>query len=108
MPAILVMLMAIILVSCAQNPVAQRSEQQVPQKTIAVVLEEVSSSLLSISGVVGAGEGVCGNKACIRVYVLQESPELLRLIPETIDGYPVVIEQTGQIHTLPERGEQAP
>jgi len=37
-----------------------------------------------------------------QVYVIKESPELTLQIPKVIDGYPVVIEETGEINVLPE------
>jgi len=101
-------------VQCVQNPVETRGEKFVPKNSISRALEKVSSDLIEIPGVVGTGEGICYNKPCVRVYVIQESPELSRRIHETIkrnlgtaNGLPVVIEQTGQIHTLPEGGENA-
>ncbi len=77
-----------------------------PQKTIEDALKESNRKLLSLPGVVGTAQGLCDSKPCIRVYVLQRSPELARQIPDSIDGYPVVVEETGAIHTLPENRDK--
>ena len=67
-----------------------------PEKSIGQVLSEHTDSLLSLPGVVGAGQGVCEEKPCIRVFVASSTPELLRQIPSTIDGYAVDVQETGE------------
>jgi hypothetical protein len=72
------------------------------RKTIEEVLKENNSKLLSVPGVVGTAESLCESNPCIKVYVIQISDEFIRQIPQIIDGYPVVVEEIGKIHTLPE------
>jgi hypothetical protein len=92
--------------SCSANKVGSREKNPMPQKTIKDALKEGNRKLLSVPGVVGTAQGICDSKPCIKIYVLQRSPELVRQIPDTIDGYPVVVEETGAIHTLPENREK--
>ncbi len=68
-----------------------------PEKAIATVLQEHTPRLLKLPGVVGTAQGVCEGKPCIKVYVLQRTPELLEHIPSRLDEYPVEVEETGQI-----------
>jgi len=57
-------------------------------------------SLLSIPGVVGAGIAKLDQKPCIMVMVQASTPEIERLVPKELDGYPVVIEITGDFKAL--------
>jgi hypothetical protein len=96
-----ILMIAITLAVSAGNEVGRLGENLVPRKTIETVLNENNSRLLSIPGVIGTAESVCNGAACVKVYVIKESPELTRPIPKVIDGYPVVIEETGEVHALP-------
>jgi hypothetical protein len=97
---------AVSLPAYAQVEASRRGGNPVPQKSVQMVLEENNHALLSLPGVVGTAEGLTDNKPCVVVYVTAESQELIRQIPKEIDGYPVIIEETGQIHTLPEHRER--
>ena len=71
-----------------------------PKKTIAAVLKERTPNLMTLSGVVGTAEGRCDGKPCIKVYVKEKTPDILNQIPSEIEGYPVTIEETGEIRPL--------
>jgi len=72
-------------------------------KAIDEVLKEHGNTLMSIPGVVGTGQGLWEGKPCIKVFVIQKTPELDRAIPPILDGYPVRIEETGPIKALPRK-----
>ena len=74
-----------------------------PSKPIEKVLEEHTNELMSIEGVVGTAEGLCNSKPCIKVYVIKKTPQLTQRIPTKLEGYPVVIEETGEFRALPEK-----
>jgi len=99
--ATVIIIIAISFMACVENNVDSRRESKMPKKTLEEVLKESNNKLLSIPGVVGTAQGLCDRKTCIKVYVIKKSPELARQIPFSIDGYAVVIEETGDIHTLP-------
>ena len=103
---LIIMIMAIPFLSCAEDNVDSRGTYRMPQKKIEDALKENNSRLLSLPGVIGTAQGLCDSKPCIRVYVIQSSPELARQIPASIDGYPVVVEETGEIRTLPEKQDK--
>ena len=75
-----------------------------PEKAIEKVLKEQTKKLVSMPGVVGTGQGLCDGRPCIKVYVIKETPELDQKIPRTLEGYPVVIEETGEIRVFPKSG----
>ena len=70
-------------------------------KSIKEVLKEHAKALISIPGVVGAGEGLCEGEPCIKVFVIKKTPEIEKTLPSTLEGYPVRIEETGEIKALP-------
>lgn len=72
-------------------------------KAIDEVLREHVKALMSIPGVVGAGQGLCEGKPCIKVYVIEKTPEMEQKIPDILDGYPVMVEETGPIKALPKK-----
>lgn len=70
-------------------------------KTIKEVLREHTGELMSLPGVVGTAQGLCANKPCIKVFVIRNTPEVEKNIPDTIEGYPVSVEVTGEFRRLP-------
>ena len=69
-------------------------------KTIQAVLQEHTDSLMSLPGVVGTAIGQCEGKPCIKVLVVKNTPDLLREIPSTLEGFPVTVQETGVIRAL--------
>ena len=78
-------------------------EKNMPTKTIEEVLDEYTDEWMSIPGVVGTAQGLDDGKPCIKVYVIEKTPEIDRTIPKVLHGHPVVVEQTGEIRALPKK-----
>ena len=84
-------------------PIGQGNQQEsMAQKDINAVLRDHDKELLSIPGVVGVYVGLLpdGKTPCLKVMVVKESEDLKRRIPKTIEGYLVLIEESGVIHPL--------
>ena len=65
------------------------------------VKEDHANELMSIPGVVGVYVGALDDGSpCIGVMVAGKTPELERRIPQTLEGYPVRLEETGEIKPL--------
>lgn len=60
------------------------------------VLERFSQEWLAVPGVVGTGMGTRGEEPCLKVFVVERTPEVEARIPRTAGGYPVKVEITGQ------------
>jgi hypothetical protein len=87
--------------ACGREGAAEvREESPLPEKTIEQVLSEDTYSLMSLTGVVGTGQGECSGKPCIKVFVVRKSAGLLQQIPTAIGGYAVEIQETGEIKAL--------
>jgi hypothetical protein len=59
------------------------------------------SELLEIEGVIGVAIGKCEEEECIKVFVIEKTPELDRSIPKQLGGYKVDIEAIGTIEIQP-------
>ena len=92
-----VLVLAAAITACAASP---KGEDMVSGKTIEEVLRAHTRELMSLPGVVGTAQGLCAELPCIKVYVVEKT-DLKQRIPDTIDGYPVDIEETGAIRPLP-------
>lgn len=72
------------------------------RRDINAVLRDHDDSLMAIEGVVGVAVGLLedGKTTCLKVLVVRETPALVRRIPSSLEGYPVVVEETGVIRPL--------
>ena len=73
-----------------------------PRRDINDVLRAHDKELMAIPGVVGVYVGVLqdGKSGCLKVMLAQKSAEAERAIPKSLDGYPVIVEVTGQVRPL--------
>ncbi len=87
--------------ACGQQGAKDEQEHRpMQQKKIETVLKEHTDSLMALPGVVGTAQGECAGKPCIKVFVTKKTPELLKQIPSVIEGYPVAVQETGEIRAL--------
>ena len=72
------------------------------KKDINVVLREHEKELLAIPSVVGVYVGLLPDDKtlCLKVMVTQKTEELKKMIPKSIDGHQVLIEESGTIRPL--------
>jgi len=93
----------VLSITTCTNQIADDREgkNEMPSKTIQQVLKEHTNALMSIPGVVGTAQGLCDGQPCIKVLVIKKTSEIEEKIPETLEGYPVEIESTGEIKALP-------
>lgn len=64
-------------------------------KTIEQTLAMHTPGWMSIPGVVGTAIGEYAGKPCLRVMVVKATPQIREAIPARIDGFPVVVVETG-------------
>jgi hypothetical protein len=65
------------------------------------VKERNEAKLMSIDDVVGVAIGEKDKKPCLIVYVAKASPKLTNAIPKEIEGFEVLIEESGEFVALP-------
>jgi hypothetical protein len=71
-------------------------------RDINAVLRDHDDELLAIPGVVGVYVGLLADAktSCLKVMVDRKTSELKGRIPRTLEGYTVVVEETGLIRPL--------
>jgi len=85
--------------SCGQ---ARKTEQgeRVASKSIEQVLKENTDGWMTIPGIEGTAIGLFRGKPCIKIFTSSKSEKIRAQIPSTVEGYPVIIEETGQFRAL--------
>ena len=98
---IYLLVVAIVLVLACSQSMAQNSSAS-PKRDINAVLAAHDKELLAIPDVVGVYVGVLedGRTACLKVMLARKNPETERKIPHLLEGYPVIVEVTGEIRPL--------
>lgn len=101
---------ALLLLSAACNVAGQRpvektaQKESMPRKDINEVLNEHDEELMAMPGVVGVYVGLMPDDKtlCLKVMVVEQTEDLKKKIPQTLEGYSVLIEESGVIRPLPE------
>ena len=70
------------------------------KKSIEQILKDKTDKWMAVPGVVGVAIGESKGKPCIRVFTSARPQQLRAKIPPTIEGYPVIIEESGPIRAL--------
>jgi len=55
---------------------------------------------MEIEGFVGIEQGLYSKQPCIKVFVSNKTSDLQQKIPDSLDGYRVIIEETGSFKPL--------
>lgn len=83
------------------NSYEQNNLNKEKMKPIIEVINTYSAEIMNIPGVVGLYEGILEDGSpCITVMVKKITPNLNEQIPDNLDGYSVLIEETGVIKPL--------
>ena len=80
-----------------------RIQKSMPRRDINDVLRDHDEELMEIPGVVGVAIGLLPDEEtlCLKVMVIEETEDLKKRIPKTLEGHPVVVEESGVIRPLP-------
>lgn len=89
-------------ITCKEKAKEDRKDQPQMQQDINKVMEAHTAELMALPGVAGVYIGVLddGKTPCIKVMVVEKTTDLEDKIPASLDGYPVVIDETGVIRPL--------
>ena len=71
-----------------------------PKRTIQQIQETHTDQWMAIPGVEGTAIGLFKGKPCIKVFASVKLGSLRAKIPSSIEGYPIVIEETGTFRPL--------
>jgi hypothetical protein len=101
LPAGSFVLAALLVVLVCGQAMAQ-SHSSPPARDINAVLAAHDKELLAIPGVAGVYVGTLDDRRtpCLTIMLERDTPELRRAIPQTIEGYPVIVEISGEIRAF--------
>lgn len=81
----------------------ERSSQ--PARPIEAVLADHTPGLMAMEGVVAVGQGeLRDGTPCIRVFLKTRDEELMKRLPDRLEGHPVDVVVAGEIRAMPESG----
>jgi hypothetical protein len=63
-------------------------------------LGALTERVMALPGVVGTARGRRRGKPCLLVFLSRRTAALVRRIPGHVQGYPVVVEETGDLRAL--------
>jgi len=94
--AALVVAFAATVAACSS-----RTGKKVDSTSMRRPIEAVQGShtdfLMRIPGVVGTAIGLCDGRPCIKVLAVRATPELRKAIPDSLEGYRVILDATGTV-----------
>lgn len=74
---------------------------KMPTQDIKTVMEAHAGELMAIPGVTAVAIGkLHDGTPCIQVYVVERTDDLVRRIPASLGGHPVVVEESGVIRPM--------
>lgn len=85
-----------ILAGCSYVRAGDLEEgKSMPCKTIEQVQAEYTDKWVAIPGVEGIAIGLFERKPCIKIFTSKKAEELREMIPSIVEGYLVIIEESG-------------
>ena len=105
-PRLLIMLLlgaGILLPGCLWNSRSERPRRDpMPTRDIKAVLRDHDKELMAVPGVAVVYVGLMKDEKtlCIKVMAVRRTADLERRIPRSLEGYPVVVEETGVVRPL--------
>ena len=96
-------MVAATLAGCSRRDTGDLAKgERMPAKRIEQVQQKHTDEWMAIDGVEGTAIGLSEGKPCIKVLTSSAAEQVRAKIPSAVEGYPVVIEQTGAFHALDE------
>lgn len=88
----------ILFTSCSKKTTEKyKGENQMLSLTIEQVQKKYQDQIMELPGVVGIGIGAVDSQKVIKVLVIKKTKKLDQKIPKSLEGYSVLIEETGEI-----------
>jgi len=72
-----------------------------PRTPLATVLQQHTDQLMAIPGVAGLVQGTWEDQLCLNIFIEDHVPQLVAALPDSLEGYPVVIIPVGPLNTFP-------
>ena len=86
--------------ACCADPSDPGKGQSMPEQSIEQVQEKHTEQWMAIPGVQGTAIGMSESKPCILILSSVKAETLQDRIPSEVEGYPVIIRETGAFRAL--------
>jgi hypothetical protein len=97
-------MVAATLAGCSRRDTGDLAKgERMPAKRIEQVQQKHTDEWMAIDGVEGTAIGLSEGKPCIKVLTSSAAEQVRAKIPSMVEGYPVVVEQTGVFRALDEQ-----
>jgi hypothetical protein len=98
------LVMALVMIAACDGTTGKTGSSAEDSSAVTGNIEDVlarhTEALMAIPGVVGTGQGLQDDRPCILVFVKEKTADLERAIPSRLEGYPVRIEEVGEVRPL--------
>lgn len=106
--AIGVLLALLLLAKTAchhQSTEDQGVEDKMPDRSIEQVMNDHAAELMAIEGVTGVAISKNDDGTpCIMILILKDNDEIRKRLPDSIEGHPVCLFESGEIHPMKDGG----
>jgi hypothetical protein len=96
---------AVSVIGCGAGVNNEGSRVDIVTRPIEAVQQDYTETWMSVPGVIGTAIGLKDNEKVIKVLVVKMTDEIRSKIPATVEGYRIVMEETGEIRALNSESE---
>jgi hypothetical protein len=89
---------AVSMAGCGKRDLGKGD--RMAERSVEQVQEAHTDEWMAIPGVEGVAIGLFEDKPCIKILSSKKAEELRARIPSLVEGYPVIIEETGTFRAL--------
>lgn len=102
----IILLAALVVTSCQNREDPGRSKSSMANRPVKEVMEDHAGKLISIPEVTAvAVSELEDGTPCIKILIIEESAEIRAELPDSLEGYPVVVEVSGRIEAKEAKSE---
>jgi hypothetical protein len=91
-------LAAVVFLVCKSDRETGDGGSNMSDSKIERILHEHTEAWMRLPGVVGVGIGETEGQPCIKIFASEKSEELARVLPDSVEGIPVLIQVTGEFN----------
>ena len=99
----MIVMLLIFALTAADTTHHHQKDSARSHMTISQVLEKYTLPWMQMEGVIGTGEGEKNGKPCVLILVKKKTPGLMKQLPKSVEGYPVVLKEVGAVKALKRR-----
>ncbi len=92
------LIVGLIIFGCHGGDSNEMRVEEMMKKKIEQIMQQHTPEWMATPGVVGVGIGENEGKPCIKIFVVEKSPKLEKMLPDSIEDVRVVVQVTGEFN----------